>query len=104
MDFENYKNRCLYKIWKLYADGLGHECSVTGNKCDLLNCIEFKSYKINNQIIDEQYSEKGFKVICMNCGSNDVFIETDIDYDWDENPYECGYYLRCNNCGSTDER
>lgn len=48
--------------------------------------------------------DKGFNITCLECGSNDVFIQEDIDYDWDEEPYVCGYYLKCNNCGNTDER
>ena len=36
---------------------------------------------------------------CLKCGSNDISIEEEIDYDWEENPYTSGYYLKCNCCG-----
>ena len=42
--------------------------------------------------------ESKFKIICVECGSEDVYIREDIDYDYDENPYVSGYYLECNNC------
>lgn len=41
-----------------------------------------------------------FKITCLQCGSDNVSIEEDIDYDWDENPYLNGYYLYCKNCGA----
>ncbi len=52
----------------------------------------------------ENHMDKGFNITCLECGSSDVSIQEDIDYDWDEEPYENGYYLKCNNCGNTDER
>lgn len=49
---------------------------------------------------------KGFKIICLECGNEDVDIEEEIDYDYEENPFVSGYYLKCNNtdCGNTQER
>lgn len=41
-----------------------------------------------------------FKITCLNCGSNNVHIEEEIDYDWDEMPYTSGYFLKCHDCGS----
>lgn len=40
---------------------------------------------------------------CLECGSNNIFIEEDISYDCDECPYVDGYYLKCNDCGNIDE-
>lgn len=45
---------------------------------------------------------KGFKIECLECGSNNVYIQEEIDYDWDENPYVSGYHLECGDCGNTD--
>ena len=43
---------------------------------------------------------KGFTIICNECGSSNVEIKDVIEYDWDENPYIDGYYLECNECGN----
>lgn len=45
---------------------------------------------------------KKFEITCLNCGSNNVSIEEEIDYDWDEMPYINGYFLRCDDCGNDD--
>lgn len=42
--------------------------------------------------------EDKFKIICLSCGSEDVSIREDIDYDYDEYPYINSYYLECNSC------
>lgn len=41
-----------------------------------------------------------FKIICLECKSEDVVLEEEIDYDYEENPYVSGYYLECKNCGN----
>lgn len=45
-----------------------------------------------------------FTVICNNCGSEDVFIEQDYDYDYDDNIVPTGNpYLRCSHCGESGD-
>ena len=51
----------------------------------------------------EYDEDKGFKIICLNCGSDNVTYETDIDYDYEENSYESGHYFYCHNCCQTDK-
>lgn len=46
--------------------------------------------------------ELGFLIKCLNCGSHNVSIQEEVDYDWDENPYVNGYYLFCNDCGNAN--
>lgn len=44
-----------------------------------------------------------FTIKCNNCGSDNISIKEDYDYDYDENIVGTGnYYLKCNNCGETD--
>lgn len=47
--------------------------------------------------------ERKFKIICLECSSENVHIVEDIDYDYDETPYVAGYFLKCLNCGSSEE-
>lgn len=45
-----------------------------------------------------------FTIKCNSCGSDNVTINEEFDYDYDENIVGTGnYYLRCNNCGETSE-
>lgn len=45
-----------------------------------------------------------FTIKCNSCGSDNVTINEDFDYDYDENIVGTGnYYLRCSNCGETSE-
>lgn len=47
---------------------------------------------------------KEFNIKCNNCGSEDVIIHEDYDYDYDDNMVGTGnFYLRCTNCGQTSE-
>lgn len=41
-----------------------------------------------------------FKIICLECKSENVTLEEEIDYDYEENPYVSGYCIVCNNCGN----
>lgn len=44
-----------------------------------------------------------FKITCLECGSENVSIETNVEYDYEESPYLTGnYYLQCHNCGNDD--
>ena len=43
-----------------------------------------------------------FKIICLECNSEDVYIEEDIDYDYEENPYVVGNNIICRKCGSNE--
>lgn len=52
---------------------------------------------------DEIQEDKGFTIICNNCGSCDVEFQNDIGYDYDENPYICGHNLVCKNCGQVED-
>lgn len=45
---------------------------------------------------------KGFKLVCLNCNSENVHIAEDIDYDLDEMPIVMGYYLKCDDCDNED--
>lgn len=42
--------------------------------------------------------ENKFKIICLLCGSENVSIKEEIDYDYEEVPYINGYYLECDDC------
>lgn len=45
-----------------------------------------------------------FFIKCNNCGSEDISIKQEYDYDYDENMIRTGnYYLLCNNCGESSE-
>ena len=53
---------------------------------------------------EDQYIEEKFTVICNSCGSRNVVINQDFDYDYEENIYPTGnYYLKCVDCGETSE-
>lgn len=41
-----------------------------------------------------------FKIICLECGSENVTLEEEIDYDWDENPYTDAICIVCKDCGN----
>ena len=41
-----------------------------------------------------------FKIICLECGSENVTLEEEIDYDWDENPYTDAFTIVCQDCGN----
>lgn len=44
-----------------------------------------------------------FTIICNSCGSRNVSIVEDYDYDYEENLISTGmYYLQCNDCGEDD--
>lgn len=47
---------------------------------------------------------RGFEIKCLECGSENVSIQEEIDYDYDETPYTFDVYLMCNDCGNTSER
>ena len=49
---------------------------------------------------EEVAMKNKFKIICLECKSEDVVLEEEIDYDYEENPYVSGYYLECKNCGN----
>lgn len=45
-----------------------------------------------------------FTITCNKCGSHNISICEEIDYDYEENPINTGnYYLHCNNCGNEEE-
>lgn len=45
-----------------------------------------------------------FTIICNSCGSKNVSIQQEFDYDYDENLFPTGsYHLECNDCGETEE-
>lgn len=41
-----------------------------------------------------------FEIKCKVCGSTDCVIETVIDYDWDDVPFEDKKIIYCNECGN----
>jgi hypothetical protein len=45
---------------------------------------------------------KGFKIVCQNCGCKDCTEEEDWDYDYDDNPYLLRRYFSCPDCGQTE--
>lgn len=47
--------------------------------------------------------DKGFEIKCLNCGSINIDVHADVDYDYDGNPYIGGYYIECNNCGQVED-
>lgn len=47
-------------------------------------------------------NDKGFKIVCQNCGCENCTEEEDWDYDWDDHPYVLRRYFSCPNCGQTD--
>lgn len=60
--------------------------------------------KIKREEDTSKIDNKKIMSTCLECGSNDISIREDIDYDYEEKPYVLGYYLKCNNCGNTTER
>lgn len=44
-----------------------------------------------------------FKIICLECGSENVTLEEEIDYDWDENPYTDAICIVCKDCGNIEK-
>ena len=44
--------------------------------------------------------ENKFKIICLECESEDVVIKEEVDYDYEDNPYISGHYLECKSCGN----
>ena len=46
-------------------------------------------------------SKEGFTITCNNCGSHNVVLLSDDDYD--DNMYECGKYLYCKDCGESED-
>ncbi|MBP3888754.1 MAG: hypothetical protein J6F30_14085 [Cellulosilyticum sp.] len=45
---------------------------------------------------------KAFSKKCLNCKSENININEDIDCDWDENSYIAGFYIECDDCGSVE--
>lgn len=62
------------------------------------NSITYLLFKEFDSQLKTTSDEDKFKITCKSCGSNNVSIREDIDYDYDEVPYVNGYYLECNNC------
>ena len=64
-------------------------------------------FNIDNVSYYDEYvyfhKTKGFTITCNNCGSNNVDLVDDIDYDYEESPYVSGHYLQCNNCGESED-
>lgn len=48
-------------------------------------------------------TDKGFKIICLKCGSENVILREEIDYDWDDIPYVSGHYFECQDCDNTTD-
>ena len=48
-------------------------------------------------------SKEGFTITCNNCGSHNVVLLSDYDYDYDDNMYECGKYLYCKDCRESED-
>ena len=46
---------------------------------------------------------KGFVIKCLECGSDEVWVHNDIDYDYNEIPYVVGHHLHCINCGNSSK-
>jgi uncharacterized Zn finger protein len=47
--------------------------------------------------------EKLFEIKCLSCGSTDVSIVAEVDYDGEDNlEYTGTTYCKCNNCGADD--
>ena len=64
------------------------------NECsDRLHACQY----CRNLIVPE--IDKGFDIVCRDCGSKDCTIETELEYEYDETCYINGYYLVCKNCG-----
>ena len=43
-----------------------------------------------------------FKIICLECGSENVTLEEEIDYDWDECPFTDAFTIVCQDCGNIE--
>lgn len=47
--------------------------------------------------------DKGFKIQCMNCGYEECTIQSEYDYDWDEESYLTGVIeIICPKCGQCE--
>lgn len=44
-----------------------------------------------------------FKIICLECGSENCTIEQSCDYDYEEELVEGLPYLKCQDCGNHNE-
>ncbi|MGL5766234.1 MAG: hypothetical protein ACRCX8_11400 [Sarcina sp.] len=38
----------------------------------------------------------GFNIVCLSCGSGDISIVEEIDYDYEEVPCTIGHCIKCN--------
>lgn len=75
------------------------------NNEDDNNCRECWEYALHNIQFKDDIEKEPFTITCNNCGSHNVSIKEDIDYDYDENPISTGdYYLYCNDCGESEDR
>lgn len=47
-------------------------------------------------------TNKGFKIICLECGSENIILREEVDYNWGGCPYVSGHYLECQDCNNTE--
>lgn len=45
---------------------------------------------------------KEFKIVCLECGNEDIEIDEILDCDVDDKPYLFGYEYYCSKCGNTE--
>ena len=43
---------------------------------------------------------KEFKIVCLECGNEDIEIDEILDYDVEGKPYLFGYECYCSKCGN----
>ena len=61
---------------------------------------------LNNHAFVEHYIDKskGITTICNKCGSTNIILRQDFDYDYEGRMFPNGvYYLECQGCNETEE-
>lgn len=52
--------------------------------------------------MEEKKNNQGFKIVCLDCGYEDCTIESNWDYDSEDNLFNWGNYIYCPNCSQND--
>ena len=48
----------------------------------------------------EDNINKGFTIICNDCGSKNCYTQAELDYDYEGVLYIIGYHIYCKDCGN----